>query len=72
MVAHPKVIAKLMKQVNRLNAHLPAFERIRKIAILEKELTAESGLLTPSLKLKRRVVNDTFKDVIEGLYRTSV
>jgi long-chain acyl-CoA synthetase len=72
MVAHPKVLAKLMKQVNHLNSHLPAFERIRKIAILEKELTAESGLLTPSLKLKRRVVNDTFKDIIEGLYRTGV
>ena len=70
MVAHPKVLAKLMKQVNRLNAHLPAYERIRKVAVLEKELTPESGLLTPSLKLKRRVVNETFKDLIEGLYRT--
>jgi len=72
MVAHPKVLAKLMKQVNRLNAHLPAFERIRKIAVLEKELTPESGLLTPSLKLKRRVVNEAFKDIIEGLYRAGV
>jgi len=72
MVAHPKVLAKLMKQVNRLNAHLPAFERIRKIAVLEKELTPESGLLTPSLKLKRRVVNEAFKDIIEGLYHTGV
>ena len=72
MVVHPKVIAKLMKQVNHLNAHLPAFERIRKIAILEQELTPESGLLTPSLKLKRRVVNEAFKDIIEGLYRTGV
>lgn len=72
MVAHPKVLAKLMSRVNSMNSHLPTFERIRKIAILEKELTAESGLLTPSLKLKRRVVNDTYKDIIEGLYRTGV
>ena len=69
MVAHPKVVAKLMRQVNLVNVHLPAFERIRKIAIIEKEFTAESGLLTPSLKLKRRVVNETFKDTIESLYR---
>ena len=70
MIAHPKVIAKLMKQVNHTNAHLPAYERIRRIGLLEKELTPESGLLTPSLKLKRRAVNDAFKDLIEGLYRT--
>jgi len=70
MVAHPKVVAKLMTRVNHLNSKLPAYERIRKIALLDKELTAEGGLLTPSLKLKRRVVNDAFKDVIEGLYRS--
>jgi long-chain acyl-CoA synthetase len=69
MVGHPKVIAKIMSRVNHTNSHLPAFERIRRIALLDKELTAESGLLTPSLKLKRRIVNDTFKDVIEGLYK---
>ena len=69
MLAHPKVVAKLMTRVNHTNAHLSAYERIRKIALLEKELTAESGLLTPSLKLKRRIVNEAFKDVIEGLYR---
>ena len=72
MLTHPKVAAKLMRQVNLLNAHLPAFERIRKIAILEKEFTAENGLLTPSLKIKRRVVNETFKDIIEGLYPTKI
>jgi len=69
MLAHPKVVAKVMSRVNHTNAHLPAYERIRKIALLEKELTPESGLLTPSLKLKRRVVNEHFKEIIEGLYR---
>jgi len=69
MLAHPKVVAKVMSRVNHTNAHLPAYERIRKIALLDKELTPESGLLTPSLKLKRRVVNEHFKEIIEGLYR---
>ena len=69
MVRHPKVLAKLMTRVNHVNAHLPAYERIRRIALLPEELTPASGLLTPSLKLKRRVVNDAFKDLIESLYR---
>jgi long-chain acyl-CoA synthetase len=70
MVAHPKVNAKLMTRVNHVNAKLPGYERIRRIALLDQELTPGSGLLTPSLKLKRRAVNDKFKDIIEGLYRT--
>jgi len=72
MVAHPKVIAKLMTRVNHVNAKLPAYERIRRIALLPQEMTPASGLLTPSLKLKRRAVNDAFKDVIDALYRTGV
>ena len=69
MVAHPKVVAKLMSRVNHVNAKLPAYERIRRIALLPQELTPACGLLTPSLKLKRRAVNDAFRDIIEGLYR---
>jgi long-chain acyl-CoA synthetase len=70
MVAHPKVIAKLMTRVNHVNAKLPAYERIRRIALLPQELTTASGLLTPSLKLKRRAVNEAFREIIEGLYRS--
>jgi long-chain acyl-CoA synthetase len=69
MVIHPKVVAKVMTRVNHVNAKLPAYERIRKIALLPQELTPASGLLTPSLKLKRREVNEAFKGLIEGLYR---
>jgi long-chain acyl-CoA synthetase len=68
MVRHPKVVAKLMSRVNHVNGNLPAYERIRRIALLPEELTPASGLLTPSLKLKRRQFNETFKDTIETLY----
>jgi len=70
MVAHPRVVAKLMTRVNHVNAKLPAYERIRRIALLPQELTPASGLLTPSLKLKRREVNEAFRSTIEGLYRS--
>lgn len=69
ILANPKVLAKVMSRVNHTNARLPTYERIRKIALLDRELTPESGLVTPSLKLKRRVVNEAFKDLIDGLYR---
>jgi len=68
MAANPKVYAKLMKQVTRVNTKLSNHEKVRKIAILEKEMTFENGLLTPSLKVKRRVVAEVYAEVIEKLY----
>lgn len=67
-MARPKVYTKLMKQVSHVNATLPNYEKVRKIAILEKEMTFENGLLTPSMKVQRRVVAEVYADVIEKLY----
>jgi long-chain acyl-CoA synthetase len=47
---------------------LAQFERVKKFALLERELTTEGGELTPTLKVKRRVVLEKYRDVIEGLY----
>lgn len=69
MVAHPRVVAKMMTRVERVNAGLSNYERIRKIALLDQEMTLESGLLTPSLKIKRRVVAETYADIIAKLYK---
>ena len=68
MVAHPKVYSKIMTRVNRVNARLSNFEKVRKIGLLEREMTAENGLLTPSLKVRRRVVNEVYRDAIAALF----
>ena len=47
---------------------LSQYEKVKKIALLENELTVESGELTPTLKVKRRVVNEKYKQVIDKLY----
>jgi long-chain acyl-CoA synthetase len=43
-------------------------EQIRKFALLEKEWSQETDELTPTLKLKRRVINQKFNNIIESLY----
>ena len=43
--------------------------KIKRIALLEKELTVEGGELTPTLKVKRRVVNEKYRDVIDRIYQ---
>ncbi len=64
-----RCIRELLEQesLGRLQ-HLAQFERPKKIAILAEELTVESGLLTPTMKVKRRQVETRFREVIEALY----
>jgi long-chain acyl-CoA synthetase len=68
LVARPEVRAKLMTRVERINEHLANHERIRKIVLIHEEMTQEAGFLTPSLKLKRKTVNERFAHQINALY----
>ena len=47
---------------------LAQFERPKRIAVVAEELTVDSGLLTPTLKVKRRMVETRFRSIIEALY----
>ena len=59
-LADADVRALYQPMVDRANAGLAQFERIKKFALVSAELSAEAGLLTPSLKVKRRVVDERF------------
>ena len=54
--------------VEQLNAQLNRWETIKRWEILDHDLTVESGELTPSMKVKRAVVQENNKDRIDGLY----
>jgi long-chain acyl-CoA synthetase len=54
--------------VKDLTGHLAQYERIKKLALLPREFTLEAGELTPTLKVKRRVVEQKYRDVIDRLY----
>jgi long-chain acyl-CoA synthetase len=69
--AHPRIINLIERQINELTANLSQYEKIKKIALLENELTVEGGELTPTLKVKRRVIDEKYADVIERLYANS-
>ena len=68
LILDPLVIAKLASRVERINGHLSNYERIKKFILLAEEMTLEGGQLTPSLKVKRRVVNHLYGAQIEALY----
>jgi long-chain acyl-CoA synthetase len=65
---HPRVIDLIQRQVDSVTEDLSRFERVKRVALLEHELTVEGGELTPTLKVKRRVVDEKYKDIIDRLY----
>jgi long-chain acyl-CoA synthetase len=59
----------VQKVVDEVNKDYGRVEQIKKFAILPEDLSQEQGTLTPTLKVKRNVVNEKFEGDIEGLYR---
>ena len=68
LVANEQIQAMIKKQVDEVNETLPRYEQIKYYKVLDKAFSVETGELTPTLKLKRRIVFEKFKDDIEKLY----
>jgi long-chain acyl-CoA synthetase len=54
--------------VDKLNAHLPSYETIKKIAVLPQDFSQETGELTPTLKVKRKFCSEKYKTLLDSLY----
>ena len=65
---HPRIIDLFERQVAGVMPDVAQYERVKKVALLEHELTIEGGEMTPTLKVKRRVVDEKYRDVIDRLY----
>lgn len=59
----------LEKDLQQFQRKLASYEKVRKFAILDKPFTIEGGEMTPSLKLKRKVIEERYKELIDGMYR---
>ncbi|MEU8774410.1 AMP-dependent synthetase/ligase [Streptomyces sp. NPDC048606] len=68
LATHPEVLAEIARAVEAANARLNRTEQIKRYRVLEGEWGPESGELTPSLKLRRRVVREKYGPLIEALY----
>jgi long-chain acyl-CoA synthetase len=68
MVAHPQIAGMIEDEVAKCTADLSQYEKIKAVLLLDHEMTVESGELTPTLKVKRRVVVEKNKRAINRLY----
>jgi long-chain acyl-CoA synthetase len=67
-VKEPRVVAIFQSAIDEWNMGKPHEMLINRFAILPRDLTIESGELTPTLKVKRRIVDQHFKHLIDGMY----
>ena len=68
LVKDPKVKAQYEALVKTVNAGLEHHETIKKVGVVAEEWGIDSGELTPTMKLKRRVIVEKYKDTIDGFY----
>ena len=65
---HPRIVNLFARQIEALTPDLARYEKIKAIALLENEFTIEGGELTPTLKVKRRVIDEKYHAVIDKIY----
>ena len=68
LVAHPKVQALYAGIVEGVNANLARFEKLKRILLVADEFSPENGALTPTMKLKRKVIEERYRGQIDELY----
>jgi long-chain acyl-CoA synthetase len=68
LIANDQVKKLVDEEVKKVNAQLASYESIKRFALLPADFTTETGELTPSLKVKRKVVSAKYKSTIDGLF----
>ena len=68
LCADARINNMLKERIDTLQQQLAYYEQVKRFTILPKPFTMESGELTNTLKLKRRVVNENYRDVIDKMY----
>ncbi|HEX7622916.1 MAG TPA: long-chain fatty acid--CoA ligase, partial [Anaeromyxobacteraceae bacterium] len=68
LVGHPALRAELQRAFDLLNAGLPRFATVKKFAVLPAEFSEVAGEVTPSQKLKRKLIEQRYRDALDALY----
>lgn len=69
MIGHPQTVALYQQSVDRANDHLARFESIKKFAVMDHVFDDHHGELTATQKVKRRIVDEKYKEIIDSFYQ---
>jgi len=68
LIANPKIIDFYKERIDLASVELSQFEKIKKFHLLAKEFSQENGEITPTLKIKRKIIASNYAEIIEKLY----
>ncbi|HKQ98734.1 MAG TPA: AMP-binding protein, partial [Candidatus Polarisedimenticolia bacterium] len=68
LVRHPRVVDLLERRIAAVNEQLPRYEQVRRFKLLPREFSQEAGEITPTLKPRRKVIEEHYRDAIESMY----
>ncbi|MGK4007243.1 long-chain fatty acid--CoA ligase [Sorangium sp. So ce1036] len=71
VITSVEVVGQVKAHVDALNAELASFEQIKKFTVLGREFSIQDGEMTPTLKMKRSVIEQRFRDVIDQMYASA-
>ncbi len=69
LVKKEEIVRFIQEQVDRSAPNLASYEKVKKIALLDKEFEIEKGEITPTLKVKRNIVEEKYRGLIDAMYR---
>ncbi len=68
LIKNDQVIRFLEEEIDRTTPHLASYEKIKKITLLDREFEIAEGEITPTLKVKRNIIENKYKDIIDAIY----
>ena len=69
LLSNEKIVYEVMRDINEHQRDLAKYERVRKITLLAEPFTVDNAMMTPTLKIKRKVVEEHYKNVIDKMYQ---
>lgn len=72
LVKKEEVVDFVLAEVDRATPNIASYEKVKKIALLDRDFEIEKGEITPTLKVKRKIIQEKYRDLIESLYRENV
>lgn len=69
LINNQEIVDFIQSEIDRATTGLASYEKIKKIALLERDFEIEKGEITPTLKVRRAAVENRYRELIENLYR---
>jgi long-chain acyl-CoA synthetase len=68
MVQNREVVDRYRKEVDKYNKFFGDFEKVKRFELVDREWTIDEGEITPSLKIRRKIIAEHFQDLIDGMF----